>query len=508
LPEVKTAHTNSELRQLNNEFLIFPSSEILTKNLISLIKHILNNSLKSYDLLCTIQLNEQQLKNIKKNLKYNYEIVLNLIKCYKFLNKPHKIYKLLVDFSSYLTDKHSQFLKANVSRASLVDFIDYLYKVNFKLCLFELYYATSSNDLNETHFNDIEIYLAETRTLINQTEFDLKTSKCSYLKGMFNKISKNKEKALECFVIALDLIDSSGKGSGEYDADNNEDYFDVKVFVRVLYDNITDMLISMNRLNDALLVCEHHRNSHSIQTNSADHPHHSADSLNIIMYFRVIKSNSTLNCWFIHSNSTALVDEFNILHFQQTHLDEADKCLSLDSMNFVDNRSDLSKAYDILIKPFEAFLFIYIIDQLKFGNKFQFKPNLIFVHDGSLFKVPFHMLAFEYDSKKFCIYEFFRINTVESLYAKNANKDDVNSYEKCRFLNNLKDVNDLIENHSKFKFRLLYVNLKMMNDVTVDGGLSFSRSRLINIPSYFELANKTHDLNSSKRVSCKNPKFH
>ena len=376
----------------------------------------------------------------------------------------------------------------------LIQYIEYLFLIHRKISLIHMNYAIEKNlvatnkDLVEKSFILSLKHVNEALTFLNyQKEFqngqiiEFRQASVYFLLGKCHRFLKNIEMELEMFANSLDLYENiipqnsydsdtcikdqilslhatkSGVGCNELFDSFRHDFDEETVVnyiqrINYLYEYIEDALIKMDKLKEALLVTERHRTKMCASLNNL--PDLSSfeqiielvnqKSINSLIYFSQIEVSSTLNCWLLQPNSTDIAKFHQVPYksLEGLFLSKND-ATKTDFSNFIDemltcNEEDqnviLRHVYNILLKPFEAFLF----DLHSPANKKQQKPVVYIAYDERMFKIPFHLLKTNpLDSPEIhktptakYLYELLEIDCIYSLKYLFRNKTYVQKYTK------------------------------------------------------------------------------
>ena len=390
----------------------------------------------------------------------------------------------------------------------LIQYIEYLFLIHRKISLLHMNFAAekkivlTNKDLVEKSFILSLKHVNEALTFLNyQKEFqngqiiELRQASIYFLLGKCHSNLKNVEMELEMFANSLDLYENIIP-QDNYDSDTiiqdrilslhstksrincnqlfdsfRYDYDDETVVnyikrIDQLYQYIEDALIKMEKFKEALLVTERHRTK--MCTNLNNLPDLSTfeqivqlvsqKSISALIYFSLVDVSSTLNCWLLKPNSEDIslfkqipYNAFDEL-FPSKFQSNADFSVFIDQVvNSEETKQSslLRKAYNILIRPFESFLFNNVSTSVSSS-----KPLIYIVYDESMFKMPFHLFkttqldqylfdVFEID----CIYSIkylFRNKTYIQKYTKN--QSDSSFTMPMRVISNEDDMEKLLSN--------------------------------------------------------------
>lgn len=431
----------------------------------------------------------------------------------------------------------------------LIQYIEYLFLIHRKISLLHMNYgfyatekkiAVTNKDLIEKSFILSLKHVNEALTFLNyQKEFqsgqiiEFRQASIYFLLGKCHSHLKNIEMELEMFANSLDLYENIIP-QDSYDSDtiiqdrilsihstksriNCNELFDsfrydydeetvVNYIERVnqLYQYIEDALIKMDKLKEALLVTERHRTKMCSSLNNLPDLSNfeqiiqlvSQKSINALIYFSLVEVSSTLNCWLLTPNSD------DIASFKQIPYKAFDDLfvsknfqINADFSSFIDEvinsestkqNSLLREAYNLLIKPFESFLF-----NVSSSNS-PTKPLVYIVYDEKMFKMPFHLFkTTQHDQYLFDVFEIDCIYSIKYLF---RNKTYIQKYTKnqsdssltmpMRVISNEDDMEKLLSNYaSNFNTKnnnYQYDLLLLLVNSEHKGKLENLRSKILN----------------------------
>ena len=347
-----------------------------------------------------------------------------------------------------------------------------------------------------------ETYLNNEEYMLFKQDYVLRLANLLYYKGVAYKELKNFNTSLEMFASALDLYEN-------FDAKNIELYLEVQddelllesietagpsMKINMLYELIEDLLIKMDKLKEALLVTERHRNklnTHLMKLGELCQFEQIETILiennpTAVIYFHLLKFNSTINCWLLEPglgitkfHQISFKSLSSLLLFVSTSKSE-EKPLNflkhlLQLPTELEKELLLKQAYNILIKPFEANLFSWF-HQNDLNNSsdnlledMRFKNKLIIIYDEDLITIPFHLLKFETNFDRvetFSMHEAFEISCIYSLKYFFI-QSDINF--NFKYIPNESEFQKLVEyakNNELFKTKILYklLVLNFLND--------------------------------------------
>lgn len=359
----------------------------------------------------------------------------------------------------------------------LIQYIEYLFLIHRKIALIHMKHGMESNLLGKNkpilllalkHVNESLMYLNYQKEFQSGHIIEFRQASIYFLFGKCHKYLKNSEMELEMFANSLDLYENiipqnsynketcikdrilslepkfHNHHSGDEIFDSFRHDYDDETLVNYLeridhlYQYIEDVLIRMNKFKEALLVTERHR------TKLCPDLINLPDLLNFeqvdkligeknvqsVIYYSKIDISSTLNCWLLQTTSKNVANS-SIMKFHQINFKSFDSLFlskkggskaecsnftdEIITCNYEDQNILLGHVYNVLLRPFETFLF----DQEQ-TNKTS-KPYLCIIFDESMLKLPFHLLKTsnqimnEGDSGEKYLFELFELDCMYSL---------------------------------------------------------------------------------------------
>lgn len=439
-----------------------------------------------YDTMCRLCSLYRRSKMIKECL----EVLMNTLN--RFTQEFQQLHEQNENLIENLNENENE-KNSNVPKNfCLIQYIEYLFLIHRKIALIHMKHAieTTLQVKNKSillialkHVNESLLYLNYQKEFQSGQIIEFRQASIYFLFGKCHKYLSNNEMELEMFANSLDLYENiipqnsfnketcirdrilsiEPKFLNQYSGDEMFDSFRydfddetlVNYLERVdqLYQYIEDSLIRMNKLKEALLVTERHR------TKLCSHLSNLPDLLNFeqishliseknlhsVIYYSKIDISSTLNCWLLQSTNNNSIQETEIVKFHQISFKSFDGLFlskkggsKAECSNFTDEiiscdeedqNAILRHVYNILIRPFETFLF--------HDESNAPKALCCIVYDESMFKLPFHLLRTSHDSDsnqagKYlfelleldCIYSLkylFKTSTYNQRYTKHQN---------------------------------------------------------------------------------------
>ncbi|CAF0924045.1 unnamed protein product [Brachionus calyciflorus] len=424
---------------------------------------VLENLLEAYKLIW-----KQNNQSDRKVLEMKYESMCRLCSFYRRSGKTKECLEILMDSLNKFTlefQKLQEILDQNENSKrslNLLQYIEYLFLIHRKIALIHLNHVNDQMQnlklkqilfLALKHVNESLMYLNYLKEFEASDETELRQASIYYLFGKCHKYLRNAEMELEMFANSLDIYESVclslNLNSGviindglitRIDARNTNEFFEsfrldfdeetqINFCDRIdhLYQFIEDVLIRMGKHKEAILVTERHK------TKLCPYLNNLQDLLNFeqidsilslipsfyIIYYSKIEISKTLNCWFMYWDSTESTSQIkfhqiNFKSFDSLFLSKISGAKS-EISNFLeeilkcdaeDRNMMLHHMYNILIRPFENFLFS------KSDKKF-----LSLIIDQSMLKFPFHLIKYTDTLSKSenYLFELFDLDCVYSL---------------------------------------------------------------------------------------------